>query len=83
MEKYTSDNAKFVALYNDGFRYFYNVDSTFCWNQMGTDYFRGNRRNLDGYRMSSGATRSSNTVTSPGISVTVTASGWSTRFFAI
>ncbi|MEA4965197.1 MAG: polysaccharide deacetylase [Oscillospiraceae bacterium] len=52
VEKYTSDNAKFVALYNDGFRYFYNVDSTFCWNQMGTDYFRGNRRNLDGYRMS-------------------------------
>lgn len=50
-EKYTSDNAKFVALYNDGFRYFYNVDSTFCWNQLGTNYFRGNRRNLDGYRM--------------------------------
>ena len=33
--------------------------------------------------MSSGATRSSSTVTSPGISVTVTASGCSTRFLAI
>ena len=49
--KYTFDNAKFAALYEDGYRYFYNVDSHIAWQQLGEDYFRGGRRNLDGYRM--------------------------------
>ena len=49
--KYTFDNAKFKALYEDGYRYFYNVDSHVAWQQLGEDYFRGGRRNLDGYRM--------------------------------
>ena len=49
--KYTFDNAKFAALYEDGYRYFYNVDSHVAWQQLGEDYFRGGRRNLDGYRM--------------------------------
>ena len=51
VEKYTFDNAKFSALYEDGYRYFFNVDSSVYWNQMGTNYYRGGRRNLDGYRM--------------------------------
>ena len=49
--KYTFDNAKFAALYEDGYRYFFNVDSHVAWQQIGDDYFRGGRRNLDGYRM--------------------------------
>ena len=48
---YTFDNAKFKALYEDGYRYFFNVDGNTYWNQLGTNYFRGGRRNLDGYRM--------------------------------
>ncbi len=48
---YTFDNAKFAALYEDGYRYFFNVDSNTYWNQLGSNYFRGGRRNLDGYRM--------------------------------
>lgn len=48
---YTMDNAKFKALYEDGFRYFFNVDGNKYWNQLGTNYFRGGRRNLDGFRM--------------------------------
>ena len=51
ISKYTFDNAKFKALYEDGYRYFYNVDSHVAWQQLGEDYFRGGRRNLDGYRM--------------------------------
>ena len=51
IEKYTFDNAKFKTLYEDGYRYFYNVDSHVAWQQLGEDYFRGGRRNLDGYRM--------------------------------
>lgn len=51
IEKYTFDNAKFSALYADGYRYFYNVDSNIAWCQLGENYFRGGRRNLDGYRM--------------------------------
>lgn len=49
--KYPADNAKFQALYADGYRYFFNVDSSTYWNQMGDNYFRGGRRNLDGVRM--------------------------------
>ena len=51
VEKYTMDNEKFKILYDSGLRYFYNVDSAVSWCQLGDDYFRGGRRNLDGYRM--------------------------------
>lgn len=51
IEKYTFDNAKFKALYEDGYRYFFNVDSHTSWVQVGPNYYRGGRRNLDGYRM--------------------------------
>ncbi len=49
--KYTFENEKFAALYEDGYRYFFNVDSNTYWNQLGDNYFRGGRRNLDGFRM--------------------------------
>ncbi len=48
---YSFDNAKFKALYEDGFRYFFNVDSAISWCQVGDNYFRASRRNIDGYRM--------------------------------
>lgn len=48
---YSSDNAKFNYLYQQGFRYFCNVDSNQYWVQMGTNYLRQGRRNLDGFRM--------------------------------
>ena len=51
IEKYTFNNKKFEALYEDGYRYFFNVDGHTYWNQLGDNYFRGGRRNLDGYRM--------------------------------
>ena len=51
LEKYDMNNTKFAVLYNDGFRYFFNVDNCVAWHQIGDDYFRGNRRDLDGYRM--------------------------------
>ena len=51
VEKYTFSNKKFSALYEDGYRYFFNVDGHAYWNQLGDNYFRGGRRNLDGYRM--------------------------------
>lgn len=51
IEKYTMDNEKFEILYNSGIRYFYTVDSAIHWCQMGDNYFRGGRRNLDGYRL--------------------------------
>ena len=50
-EKYTTDNERFMYLWNEGFRYFCNVDSSQYWVQYGNDYFRQGRRNLDGYRM--------------------------------
>lgn len=50
-EKYSFDNQKFAALYEDGYRYFFNVDSHIAWSQLGDNYFRGGRRNIDGYRM--------------------------------
>lgn len=49
--KYGFENEKFAALYEDGFRYFFNVDGHSYWNQLGSNYFRGGRRNLDGFRM--------------------------------
>lgn len=48
---YTHDNAKFDYLWNLGFRYFCNVDSSQYWVQLGKDYMRQGRRNLDGYAM--------------------------------
>ncbi len=48
---YTFDNAKFAALYEDGYRYFFNVDGSIYWAQLGANYYRAGRRNLDGYRM--------------------------------
>lgn len=51
VEKYTFSNGRFSALYEDGYRYFFNVDGHTYWNQLGDNYFRGGRRNLDGYRM--------------------------------
>lgn len=45
-----ADNEKFLTLYEDGYRYFFNVDSN-IWNQLGTNHFRGGRLNLDGYVM--------------------------------
>ncbi len=51
VEMYSFSNAKFKALYDDGYRYFFNVDSSIAWCQLGENYFRAGRRNLDGYRM--------------------------------
>ena len=48
---YTHDNDRFNYLQDLGFRYFCNVDSTRYWVQIGDDYVRQGRRNLDGYRM--------------------------------
>ena len=47
----TRENQKFAYLYDKGFRYFCNVDSSPAWVQLGSDYLRQGRRNLDGYRM--------------------------------
>ena len=49
--KYTFDNEKYTALYEDGYRYFYNVDSNIAWMQLTEHSFRGGRRNIDGIRM--------------------------------
>lgn len=49
---YQSDNPRFQYLESKGFRYFCNVDASKpYWSQMGTNYFRMARRNLDGYRL--------------------------------
>lgn len=48
---YTQDNARYAYLYGVGFRYFCNVDSSQAWVQLGEDYLRQGRFNLDGYRM--------------------------------
>lgn len=49
---YKMDNEKFAYLKEKGFRYFCNVDSsTAAWVQLGDDFLRQGRRNLDGYRM--------------------------------
>lgn len=48
---YTNENDKFNYLYQQGFRYFCNVDSNTYWVQMGSSYLRQGRRNLDGFRM--------------------------------
>ncbi len=48
---YGFDNQRYAYLYNVGFRYFCNVDSSQNWVQLGNTYLRQGRRNLDGYRM--------------------------------
>lgn len=49
---YTDTNERFTYMKSLGFRYFCNVDaSKTTWMQLGQDYFRQARRNLDGYRM--------------------------------
>lgn len=49
---YTDENSRYVFLRDLGFHYFCNVDSSNpSWVQLGKDYLRQGRRNLDGYRM--------------------------------
>ena len=48
---YTTENQKFNTLYEDGYRYFFNVDSKVAWVQIGDNSFRASRRNIDGFRM--------------------------------
>lgn len=50
--QYTMENEKYAYLKEKGFHYFCNVDSSSnAWVQLGNDYLRQGRRNLDGYRM--------------------------------
>ncbi len=51
LENYDYNNAKFAYLKGLGFDYFCNVDANTYWVQLGSDYLRQGRRNLDGYRM--------------------------------
>lgn len=48
-EPYSGD--RFNYLKDAGFEYFCGVDSATYWVQIGTDYVRQSRRNIDGYRM--------------------------------
>lgn len=48
---YTDSNERYIYLRDKGFRYFCTVDSNQYWVQVGKDYLRQGRRNLDGYRM--------------------------------
>ncbi len=48
-ESYSGD--RFSYLKQCGFDYFCGVDSAKHWMQIGTDYVRQSRRNIDGYRM--------------------------------
>lgn len=48
---YAADNERYRYLKNLGFSYFCNVDSSQYWVQIGSDFLRQGRRNLDGYRM--------------------------------
>lgn len=48
---YKTDNEKFTFLKEKGFHYFCNVDGNATWVQMGSNYLRQGRRNLDGYRL--------------------------------
>ena len=49
--QYTFENEKFKKLWDVGFRYFCNVDSTKYWLQYGSNYMRQGRRNMDGQMM--------------------------------
>ncbi|MDO5550128.1 MAG: polysaccharide deacetylase [Lachnospiraceae bacterium] len=48
---YSMDNERYAYLHEMGFRYFCNVDASQTWVQLGDDYLRQGRLNLDGYRM--------------------------------
>ncbi len=48
---YTEDNTRYTYLRSLGFHYFCNVDSNERWVQVGKDFIRQGRRNLDGTRM--------------------------------
>ncbi|MBO5572888.1 MAG: polysaccharide deacetylase [Clostridium sp.] len=48
---YDTSSPRYQTLYNAGFRYFCNVDSNQYYVQIGDEYMRQGRRNLDGYRM--------------------------------
>ena len=48
---YDTNGERFQYLYNNGFRYFCNVDSTQYFVQLNDKFLRQGRRNLDGYRM--------------------------------
>lgn len=48
---YSMENDRYHYLHSVGFRYFCNVDSNQYWVQLGDDFLRQGRRNLDGYRM--------------------------------
>lgn len=48
---YSMENEKYKYLYDLGFRYFCNVDSSAYWMQITDESMRMGRRNLDGYRM--------------------------------
>ena len=51
-QPYTFDNPYFALYKNSGFSIFCNVDSSVkAWVQLGSNYLRQGRRNLDGYRM--------------------------------
>jgi len=50
-KKYSDTNERFTYLKNVGFDYFCNVDGNRAWLQIGKNYVRQGRRNLDGYRM--------------------------------
>ena len=50
-QPYTADNQKYSYLRDAGFRYFCNVDGSQYWVQIGSDYVRQGRRNIDGQRM--------------------------------
>lgn len=48
---YQNDNERYRYLKSLGFSYFCNVDSSQYWVQVGKDFLRQGRRNLDGFRM--------------------------------
>lgn len=49
---YNMENERYKYLDSVGFKYYCNVDSsTPAWVQIGDDYLRQGRRNIDGYRM--------------------------------
>ena len=50
-KNYTEANERFNILKGVGFDYFCNVDGNKAWLQIGKNYVRQGRRNLDGYRM--------------------------------
>jgi len=48
---YDPANQKYQLLKELGFSYFCSVDSNLGWTQLGNEYFRMGRANVDGQRM--------------------------------